>query len=155
MFRFEKKEESRKAEKYVLKNDLPKKVSDNMSEKEKMAQDMRKKIRMPRSKSYVSSIKNADTISKTDEQIIEGVAKLPAANYLVAVLAKCTFDDCEVHTIGKDGNILEHFEIGKTLPKELEEGYRLYRQYPDCACVEIYSEYCCVIMKNGETIFSE
>ena len=109
----------------------------------------RKKMRIPRSRKYIKAIKEADSLSENDKQIIEAVQSLPVNNQLIGILAKCTISGCIIHAINKWGVILQHFKDVEEMDLDLQQGYEIFLQYPDCSSVEIYTQTFCVIYEDG------
>lgn len=72
-----------------------------------------------------------------------------ADNTLLGVLSKCYIGGCDVHAISCEGCILNHFKTSEGLPDGMEAGRKVFHQYPDCSCVEVYGKYCLVIDYDG------
>lgn len=70
---------------------------------------------------------------------------------LHGVLSKCYIDGCDCHAISSDGNIIDHYNKHQALPEELEKGRIVYRKYPDCRCVEVYTD-CCRVIANDSSV---
>lgn len=77
------------------------------------------------------------------------VKTLPEPEILIGVISKCYITGCDIHAIDKHGNILEHFEISKHMPKDLAIGRILYKKNPNCHSIEIYSNCCRIIGSDG------
>lgn len=74
---------------------------------------------------------------------------------LLAVISKCYISGCDIHAIDRKGNIIEHYNKSKTLPKEWEYGRRMYHKAGgSCSCVEIYSN-CCRMIQNDGSVETE
>lgn len=70
---------------------------------------------------------------------------------LHGVLAKCYIDGCDCHAISADGFIIDHYQVDGTLPEDLAKGRKVFRKYPDCRCVEVYSD-CCRVISYDSTV---
>lgn len=68
---------------------------------------------------------------------------------LYGVLAKCRIEGCDCHVISTEGKIIDHFKEQQALPTELEKGRILLGRYPQCKCVEVYSDCCRIISKDS------
>jgi len=78
--------------------------------------------------------------------------QIEVKSILHGVLSKCYIDGCDCHAISSEGDILEHFEVNAPMPNEfLERGRMIYRKYPDCRCVEVYSD-CCRVVAMDSTV---
>lgn len=71
---------------------------------------------------------------------------------LHGVIAKCYIDGCDCHAINPQGEILEHFKMNRPIPDELHKGRELIMKYPDCKCVEVYTDCCRVIHEDGTVL---
>lgn len=71
---------------------------------------------------------------------------------LHGVLAKCYIDGCDCHAIGPTGMFLEHYSEGGPIPQELAKGRGLFQRYPDCRCIEVYTDCCRVVMGDSKVI---
>lgn len=78
--------------------------------------------------------------------------EIPVETVLQGVISKCYIDGCDCHAIDSVGNILDHFSVGDKMPDELATGRIAFNRYPNCACVEVYSNCCRVIDFDGEVI---
>ena len=100
----------------------------------------------------MSSEELEEVIKLTFIEEFEGI-QIEAKSILKGVLSKCYIDGCDCHAIDSEGDILEHFEINKPMPEELEKGRRILLQYGDnCKCVEVYNNCCRVIMNDSSVI---
>lgn len=68
---------------------------------------------------------------------------------LLGVLSKCYIDGCDVHAIDSEGNILNHFRADMPIPGELERGRIVFHRNPNCACVEVYTNFCMVVNQDS------
>ncbi len=71
---------------------------------------------------------------------------------LHGVLSKCYIEGCDCHAISSDGDIIDHYKKNQSLPEELEKGRIVYRKFPDCRCVEVYSDCCRVIADDSSVL---
>lgn len=109
----------------------------------------KKKLRVLRTKKYVKLMKEIDSLSEKDKQIIDMVQSMPLNNKLIGILSTCCLQGCIIHAIDKWGNILEHFTDENEMTADLQEGYQIYKQNKDCASVEIYTHTICVVYGDG------
>ncbi len=80
------------------------------------------------------------TVSLEIEQVLHGV------------LAKCYIDGCDCHAISSEGLFLDHYSVGGPIPENLQKGRALFGRYPQCRCVEVYTDCCRVIMDDASVI---
>jgi hypothetical protein len=71
---------------------------------------------------------------------------------LNGVLAKCYIDGCDCHAITVEGKILDHYKKNVPLPEELEKGRIVFNRFPDCKCVEVYTDCCRVIADDASVL---
>lgn len=147
----------------------------------KKQDELEKELRKPRSRAYMEIFDAIDMLSTTDEEIIaklkesmdeetfEEFSQMSAEELieeimlsfqeefkdkmseLIGVISKCYIPGCDCHAISPEGAILEHFEALKPLPPELKKGRDVFRKYPDCKCVEVYSD-CCRVVNYDSTV---
>lgn len=79
-------------------------------------------------------------------------ASLEIEQVLHGVLAKCYIDGCDCHAIAPNGWFLDHYEIGGPIPQELQKGRTLFGRFPDCRCIEVYSDCCRVVMGDSSVV---
>lgn len=115
----------------------------------------KKKLRTPRTRTYLNALKKADDSTETEEIIVHMVESLPLNNKLLGILAGCKIPGCIIHAIDKEGNILEHYKTEDDIPEELRVGYQVFLQNPGCFSVEVYTMYYCVVYQNGSVKFLE
>lgn len=78
--------------------------------------------------------------------------QIEVESILCGVLSKCYINGCDCHAISSEGDILDHYSKIKAIPDEnLERGRRVFRKYPDCRCVEVYTD-CCRVVSNDSTV---
>ena len=82
------------------------------------------------------------------EELADTLSELKECR-LLGVLSKCYIDGCDVHAISQEGEIIDHFKVGVPLPDGLEAGRKVFNQYPKCANIEVYTNYCLVINNDG------
>jgi len=70
---------------------------------------------------------------------------------LHGVLAKCYIDGCDCHAISAEGDIIDHYNKSESLPENLQKGRAVFRKYPNCRCVEVYSD-CCRVISYDSTV---
>lgn len=98
----------------------------------------------------------------SDEDIMEQIRsifleefaqiEIEMSSIMIGVLSKCYISGCDCHAITPEGHILEHFEMDKAMPEGYEYGRMAFQRYPECKCVEVYSNCCRVILCDGEVI---
>lgn len=71
---------------------------------------------------------------------------------MIGVISKCYISGCDCHAIAPDGGILQHFDANGPMPPNLEKGRAVFRKYPDCKCVEVYSDCCRVVNDDSSVI---
>jgi hypothetical protein len=113
----------------------------------------KKLLRTPRTRKYVKMMQEVDKLSDNDKEIIETVQSLPVNNKLLGILSACNIEGCIIHAIDKWGNILQHFRDIAEMPPDLQQGYEVFLQYPDCTSVEVYTYSFCVIYGDGTVKF--
>ena len=113
----------------------------------------KRKIMVPRSKSYIYAMLTADEDKAGNVEKI--VKKLPLHNKLLGILSVCKIPGCIVHQIDKEGTILEHYESENDIPDALQEGYQVFLQHPGRFSVEVYTMYYCVVYEDGSVKFYE
>ncbi len=82
-----------------------------------------------------------------EEEFLE--LEIDVKSVLLGVLAKCYITGCDCHAITPNGDILAHFQQGGELPEDLKKGRTVLRKYPECQCVEVYTDCCRVIDPDG------
>ena len=115
----------------------------------------KKKLRAPRTRTYLNALKKADDSAGTDESVVHMVESLPLNNKLIGILAGCKIPGCIIHAIDKEGNILEHYKEENDIPEALRDGYQVFLQNPGCFSVEVYTMYYCAVYENGNVKFFE
>ncbi|MBP3609728.1 MAG: hypothetical protein J6J42_05260 [Lachnospiraceae bacterium] len=70
---------------------------------------------------------------------------------LQGVLSKCYISGCDCHAISATGDILEHYDAKLPMPANLEKGRKVYHKFPDCRCVEVYTD-CCRVIAQDSTV---
>lgn len=64
----------------------------------------------------------------------------PEPDVLEAVISKCYISGCDIHSIDRRGNIMEHYTSGQQLSEHLLAARSLFHQHEnDCSCIEIYN----------------
>lgn len=114
-----------------------------------------KLMRFPRTNKYINAIKEADTLSENDKQIMEAIQSLPVNNELIGILAPCFIEGCIIHVIDRNGRILEHYQEVSQMEKDIQQGYEIYLQHEGCTSVEVYTQNICVIYDDGIVKFIE
>ena len=76
----------------------------------------KKKLRVPRSRTFINALKKADDIQAGEGEDIALVRSMPLNNKLLGILAGCRIPGCVIHAIDKDGNILEHYRSVEEIP---------------------------------------
>lgn len=71
---------------------------------------------------------------------------------LHGVLAKCYIDGCDCHAIDSGGRFLDHYQIGGRIPENLQKGRILFGRFPDCRCIEVYTDCCRVVMPDSSVV---
>ncbi|MGX7203037.1 hypothetical protein BCR22_11240 [Enterococcus plantarum] len=135
----------------------------NVSEKNKSSvsfgnTQIEKVLRRKRSKEYVDNLSNLDsgnaTIAhKKIEEILAGVAKeipeVELSGLLLGYVSKCYLGDSyEVHTVDISEQIIEHYKRGEPLTNGMEKA-RSIAVNPAYAFIEVYSDCCRAVSKNG------
>lgn len=115
----------------------------------------KKKLRMPRTRKYIKLMHEIDHLNEKDKEIIEMVQSMPVNNKLLGILSECGIQGCIIHAIDKWGNILAHFRSENEMSADLQAGYQIYKQYPGCTSVEVYTYTFCVIYDDGIVKFVE
>ena len=110
----------------------------------------KKKLRVPRSRTFINALKKADDIQAGEGEDIALVRSMPLNNKLLGILAGCRIPGCVIHAIDKDGNIIEHYRSVEEIPGDLKEGYQVFLQNAGCFSVEVYTLYYCVIFPDGK-----
>lgn len=78
--------------------------------------------------------------------------QIEVQSILHGVLSKCYINDCDCHAISAEGNIMDHYNSHSPMPDEfLERGRMVFRKYPSCRCVEVYSD-CCRVVAEDSTV---
>ena len=108
-----------------------------------------KKMRLPRTRTYLKEISLVDDLTDKDCKIIEAIQKLPENNKLLGVLAECQLEGHVIHAIDKWGNILQHYRDIDDVPEELRCGYTSLKEHIDCIAVEVYTNTMCIIYDDG------
>ena len=136
--------------------------------------DAERLLRQPRSQEYLAMFELMDMLSSTDEEIIEMLKEnmdedeaeqiraifleefaqieIEMSSIMLGVLSKCYISGCDCHAITPEGSILEHFKIDEAMPEGYEHGRIAFNKYPDCKCVEVYTNCCRVVMYDGEVV---
>lgn len=78
--------------------------------------------------------------------------KIEMKSVLHGIIAKCRIEGCDCHAINPNGEILEHFKERGPMPEELRKGRTMMLKYPDCKCVEVYTDCCRIIQKDGTVL---
>jgi len=109
-----------------------------------------KMLRKPRSKAYMEAIHKLDAgghvhnqqkVNEIIETIQNEFPEVTITGIMLGIVSKCYLGDSyEVHTLDINGNIIEHYQIGQTLPNGLEKarsialrgGYEFIEVYIDC-----------------------
>lgn len=73
-------------------------------------------------------------------------------NVMLGVISECGIKGCDCHAITPDGEILKHFSVYESMPDGWEKGRIVFKRYPKCQCVEIYTDYCIVVNKDATVI---
>lgn len=115
----------------------------------------KKKLRAPRTRTYLNALKKVDDSTETEEIIVHMVESLPLNNKLLGILAGCKLPGCIIHAIDKEGNILEHYKTEDEIPEELQGGYQVFLQNKGCFSVEVYTLYYCAVYQDGSVKFYE
>ena len=115
----------------------------------------KKRMRMPRSKKYVKFMKQIDTLSENDKEIMDMVQSMPVNNKMLGILSECGIKGCIIHAIDKWGNILAHYKDIGEMSSDLQEGYHVYQEQRGCTSVEVYTHTICVIYDDGTVKFIE
>ena len=68
------------------------------------------------------------------------------------VLAKCYINGCDCHAISPEGAFMDHYRIDGPMPAELEKGRPLFGRFPNCRCVEVYSDCCRVVLDDASVV---
>ena len=68
------------------------------------------------------------------------------------ILAKCYIDGCDCHAITPQGQFLDHYTRGGPMPAELQKGRVLFGRFPDCRCVEVYTDCCRVVLDDSSVV---
>ncbi|MCR4754494.1 MAG: hypothetical protein K5868_03070 [Lachnospiraceae bacterium] len=108
-----------------------------------------KKMRIPRSKRYISAIRAAAPAKESDSQMRDSVVNENLSNELIGILGPCAIEGCVIHTIDNMGRIIEHFRDESAIPDSLREGYTMYCSYSGCIAVEVYTHTFCIINTDG------
>ena len=114
-----------------------------------------KKLRAPRTRTYLNALKKVDDSTETEGTIVHMVESLPLNNKLIGILAGCKIPGCIIHAIDKEGNILEHYQTVDEIPEELQGGYQVFLQNEGCFSVEVYTLYYCAVYQDGSVKFFE
>lgn len=95
-----------------------------------------------------------ELLEEIRETFREEFQSLPieVTSILHGVLAKCYISGCDCHAITSEGYILDHFNALEPMPEHLAKGRKVYHQYPNCSCVEVYTNCCRVIMPDASVI---
>ena len=98
----------------------------------------------------------------SDEDILEQIRaifleefaqiEIEMSSIMLGVLSKCYISGCDCHAITPEGSILEHFKIDEAMPEGYEHGRIAFNKYPDCKCVEVYTNCWRVVMYDGEVV---
>ena len=80
----------------------------------------KKKLRVPRSRTFINALKKADDIQAGEGEDIALVRSMPLNNKLLGILAGCRIPGCVIHAIDKDGNIIEHYRSVEEIPGDLK-----------------------------------
>lgn len=112
-------------------------------------------LRRPRSKRYIKAFKANISNTESDTELKTEVEKIPVKNKLLGILSECGIPGCVIHSVDKFGNIIAHFRTEEEIKPELKEGYRVWREYPGCIAVEVYTHTFCIIYDDGNVKFIE
>ncbi len=115
----------------------------------------RKKLRTPRSRTYIKAMNQAIPLQETGQEMKEAVQTLPVANELLGILAPCGIPGCIIHSIDKWGNIIQHYRSLEEMTPDLQEGYEIWLEHQDCTCIEVYTHTICIIYEDGTVKFVE
>ena len=115
----------------------------------------RKKLRAPRSRKYIKAINQTIPLQETGQEMKEAVQMLPVTNELLGTLAPCAIPGCIIHSIDKEGDIIQHYRSLEEMAPDLREGYEIWLEHRDCTCIEVYTHTICIIYDDGTVKFVE
>lgn len=102
-----------------------------------------------------------DFSQMTDEELLEEIRQSFLEEFssigtglkdiLIGVLSRCYIGGCDCHAISPEGKVMEHFRDNMPLPNGLQKGRALLKKYPDCKCVEVYTD-CCRVISSDSTV---
>ena len=115
----------------------------------------RKKLRAPRSRKYIKAINQTIPLQETGQEMKEAVQMLPVTNELLGILAPCAIPGCIIHSIDKEGDIIQHYRSLEEMAPDLREGYEIWLEHRDCTCIEVYTHTTCIIYDDGTVKFVE
>lgn len=108
-----------------------------------------KKMRLPRTSTYLREINGVDQLTDNDCKIIESIKKVAENNKLLGVLAECQLSGHIIHAIDKYGNIIQHYRAVSDIPEELRCGYTELKENKGCMAVEVYTNTICIVFSDG------
>jgi hypothetical protein len=109
----------------------------------------RKRMRFPRSRSYVKAIKDAAMLTGKVEGVHDAIVKESLSNKLEGLLGQCFIEGCIAHIFDCEGNILEHYRSTEQMTVAEKQAYDIYSKIRNCVAVEIYTNEFCVVMDDG------
>lgn len=98
-----------------------------------------------------SQMSTEELLEEIKASFKEEFEKLEVRSVLIGVLAQCYVAGCDVHAISPEGHIINHFNKELELPDGLQKGRIVYNKYPNCRCVEVYTD-CCRVVQNDSTV---
>jgi hypothetical protein len=118
------------------------------------------RLREKRSPSYVEAMKRLDAgahahDAEAAESFINAIRQelpeLSIDQLPIGIVSRCYLGDpYEVHTLGRDGMIIQHYKRWEPLPGPLE-GARGLSLHPGYAFVEVYPDKLIAVSENGST----
>ncbi|MCR4653073.1 MAG: hypothetical protein K5744_05195 [Eubacterium sp.] len=103
-----------------------------------------------------------DFSNMTAEELLEEIkacfqeefknAQLDLKATLLGVISRCYIPGCDCHAISAEGEIMDHYETNRPLPEGFEKGRIVLNRYPECACIEVYSNCCRVVNEDSSVI---
>jgi hypothetical protein len=118
------------------------------------------RLRQRRSPAYVAAMQKLDAGGHVHDRsaadallaaIAQELPELEIAHLPFGIVARCHLGaPYEVHSLDRDGNIIQHYKSHEAMPPLLERGRHL-ALHPDYACIEIYADRLIAIRQNGDT----
>lgn len=118
------------------------------------------RLRQRRSPAYVAAMQKLDAGGHVHDRaaaetlvaaIAQELPELSIEHLPFGIVARCHLGaPYEVHSLDRDGNIIQHYKSHEAMPPLLERGRRL-ALHPDYACIEIYADRLIAIRQNGDT----